>query len=168
MNPGKEGIQASFYIKEDAIRTSRKNRPRNAPMRKKLVPILGEGQRGILETWWKNHVSRKLLEDFQNWRDTDAPPSIDSEGARISRNDSENALERAFASSAGLPFTVENIADRALRDILRLEYQGISQTLTRRYLLEEFVEKLASIRGVGEQRKATLKKIVSPMLPGFD
>lgn len=158
-----EGIQSSYTPpKEDAIRTNRKARPKNAPMRKTLVPILGERERGILETWWIRNVAGVIKEDFQNWSNLG-----DFTGPEMSRARSQDHLNRALAASSGLPFTVENIASRALRDFIRLEYEGISQDLTRRYLLNEFVEMLVSTRSVGASRKDGLIKIVTPQLPGF-
>lgn len=157
-----EQIPLPLPFEEGAIRTSRKNRPRNVPMRKTPVPILGEKERGMLEAWWRAEVEVVLQEDFQNWRNTDFS------GSDMDRAQSEETLRSRLASSSGLPFTVENIASRALNTFLRLEYQSFPKTETRRYLAEEFVEMLASARDLNTRRKQGLKDIVSPQLPGFN
>ena len=155
-------------IEESAIRYSRKDRPKKGSLKNQRVPILGMEQRQILESWWTTSVSEAFQKDLVAWMDAGDVPSADRDTFQMSRAQTREAVLEALASSNGLPFTVENITSRALNNSIILEeYHGFQRTVTRRYLVEEFIEILQEARGVSDERKQSLVRIVSPRFPGF-
>lgn len=153
-------------LSEDAIRRNRSNRPRRGPLKNRPVPILGGEQEAALDMWWIGRVSPLFRADLENWMGSGDVPTSDSDNVQMSQASSASELLDALESSNGQPFTVENIASRALRDAILLEeYHSISRIHTRRYLVEVFIEALAKARNVSDKRKDGLRRIVSPQLP---
>lgn len=128
--------------KRAQVRAISRNSNRNA------VDEVWEGTLGI-------HFG-KSLEDWitskGSWISSGAGKDLNLSGHDMESHYSSGELSRALRSTSGR-LTVEAILDRALREVRTLEFgQSISPTLTRTFILEEFIPLLVECRGVGKKR----------------